>query len=168
MKKGKSKKSSLEMMSLKGVGLKDLSLPKTLKLSEINKQVNKTLKNVDAPAVARQSALLIGAVATGAALAYFLDPDSGKKRRDAITQKFTGLGEGALDSTSVQFNALSGRVREVVAQGMSFIRDNFMGEEAATEPNDDIVEDTADGRYSTAARKTPVNDRDFENRDTLN
>lgn len=86
-------------------------------------------KRYSVSGVTKTAAIVVGAAAVGATLAYFLDSESGKKRRERV-----------LDMTSQRFNGLSGLVTGAVASGLAFIKENLgidLGEQKSSESDID-------------------------------
>lgn len=113
-------------------------------------------------ALAKQAGIIVGAACAGAAIAYFLDPDSGKKRRGMVMSRVSGLGLGAVTLSSEQFSTVSGFVKETLSQGLSFFKETFLSDSASSDAQsevDPIEQGSADGVYATPAEAPEMNVR---------
>ena len=67
-------------------------------------KTEKSLISQNTRGVAKTAAIIVGAAAVGATLAYFLDPDSGKKRRAMVIDKSSEFSKGAIDMSVERWN----------------------------------------------------------------
>ena len=64
---------------------------------------------------------ILGAIGLGAALMYFLDPDSGKRRRDLVREKYANTRIALQDATEAAVQAAAQRTSRAIKRTQQLI-----------------------------------------------